>query len=121
MQRNRQLVAAVLDVVDIAGRDKRHDRSGRTHVMSGYNQMRNISIIINPVIDGLILLAAMDAHHAPGNVVVNRSRLIRQPNERCDGEAAIRLHMENVLPIAFACRRHLLRGKEVAGPEVRPE
>ncbi len=108
VERNREFLPTVLNLMNIArGNERRHGTHG-TDCVASYHQMGSISLD-DPVINRFMLLAFMNAHDTPGNMIVNRSGLARFPNEGNNRETAIRLHMEDMLPIVFAAGRHLLR------------
>ncbi len=108
MEGNREFLSTVLNLMDITGGNERRHGTHGTDCVASYHQMGSISLD-DPIINRFMLLAFMNAHDTPGNMIVDGSGLTRFPNEGNNRETAIRLHMENMLPIVFAAGRHLSR------------
>ena len=56
-----------------------------------------------------VLLALVDAGDAPGHMVVDGGALAGQPHQGHDGEAAVLLGVQDVLPVALAGRPRAAR------------
>ena len=69
------------------------------------------------LVAGLVLGAQVDADDAPREVVVDRSRLARQPDERHQGEAAVRRRVEQVLAIGLRVADQLVGSQQVRCPQ----
>ncbi len=81
------------------------------------HEMR-IGVAAGHFINGLVFFSPVHADDAPGDMIVNRRRLAGQPNERHNGEAAIRLHVQNMLPVLYLVGFELLGGEEVLEMEI---
>jgi hypothetical protein len=118
VERNRQALTVVRDVMNVARRDERDDRARGTHGAPGDYQVW-IGVGAGDFINGLVFFSPVHADDTPGDVIVNRRRLTRQPDERDDGEAAIRFDMQNVLAIFYLVGLELLGAEKVLASEIR--
>src|SRR3954449_960197 len=69
-------------------------------------------------VGGFLLLAAIHADHAPRYVIVNLSRLSRQPDERDDRKTSVRFDVQNVLPVTARIGSDLFRRKQISATDV---
>ena len=120
VERDSQFVAAVSDVMNVTGRNERGDATDRIDGVTSHNQVL-IRTFTGHFVNGFIFLPAVDAHHAPRNMIVNRRRLTRPPDERDDGEAAIGFDVQNVLPVFFFAGGDLFWPEKILQVETGPQ
>src|SRR5262245_40470818 len=88
---------AVVDLMDIARR-----RINMTDVTGTRERDSNaLEAVIENSKAGLLFLALILPDHSPRTVIVNRGTLARVPNERNDGEGAVRRPIKKVLRIGL--------------------
>ncbi len=98
MKRNRNTGSAILDVMDVTGRQQRGHRLCRIDPASDRNEVR-VRIAAAQFVHGFVFLTKVNSDHAPRHVIVHRSALARQPDERDNRETSVRLDVQDVLPV----------------------
>ena len=93
-----------------AGSEPRRGRGGRR---SSRRRAGTRGRVLDELVAGLLLDAAVDADHAPGDVVVDRGPLTGPPHERDHGQPAARRHVQQVLAVAVDAGQ-LVLGREPA-------
>jgi hypothetical protein len=99
-----------------AGGDQRLDVAG-----TGHERGDGLRTPVDEPVVRLPFDPAVDADDAPGDVVVDRRLLPRQPDERDDGQAATRRDVQNVLATRLGVCALLLRREPVVLREQGPE
>src|SRR4051812_47996283 len=84
VDRDRRLVAARGDAVDVLGRDDERLDVSRVGLDAADGQQALLPLVLDDAVPQLPLDAAVDAHDAPGDVVVYRRALARLPDQRDD-------------------------------------
>src|SRR5580704_13262228 len=72
-------------------------------------------IALDEAVARLALGPFVNAHHAPGDVIVDRRALAGQPDQRTDAEAPVLGYVHRVLHVAGGTRNPGLLGQPTAG------
>src|SRR3954470_20054625 len=113
VDRNRNLIAGVVDAVDITGRGEAIDVAHQAVARADEGEVG--------VVDVLVLDSLDDTEHAPRRVIVDARQLTGPPHDRGYRKGAVALDVERVAGRAVR-RAEPLLGAEDLGPwEVRPQ
>ena len=120
VKRNCQTVPPVRDRVDISGWGERHGGTSFVYRASNLDQRIDAVLRHDPVA-GFKLTTAVDTNDAPRDMIVNRSRLTREPYETDDRKTAVGFYVEHVLPVSKWVGRALLGQQKIFRRKIPPQ